>query len=412
MDDNTIIPVISSDRIEKGKEKALRFIVGKKVKGEGKRTFPVLYLGLRRLFPLAQEDSINHGILSDLTQEEVVQYQELHNSILLLNETINPELVDTVNKRFYAARTSKYDSLGNSAGQDNVGQIISAILSFRRLQRKLGNNYQGGILLIDEIDATLFAGAQEKLIAKLFRLAQDLKLQIVFTTHSIEILQLLKLPKYKADSEIVFLDNTSGVVRNNQGNDVTIEKMINNIMVMYEQQSSHKIHIFCEDYEASIWIKNMLGSKITKHLHVLSDSFSGSNLVNIANKKIPLLNKCVFVLDGDQQGSMRNNRCPRVVLLPGNERPENIFYNYLRALPADDTFWGGFGMYNQQLCFRDLPVISTEREVMKRWFRDQEKYWGRGASRLFNKWKRVNESTVTKFVGLIKAALHRCGKEL
>jgi len=267
-------------------------------------------------------------------------------------------------------------------------------------------------LLIDEIDATLFAGAQEKLIAKLFRLAQDLKLQIVFTTHSIEILQLLKLPKYKADSEIVFLDNTSGVVRNNQGNDVTIEKMINNIMVMYEQQSSHKIHIFCEDYEASIWIKNMLGSKITKHLHVLSDSFSGSNLVNIANKKIPLLNKCVFVLDGDQQGSMRNNRCPRVVLLPGNERPENIFYNYLRALPADDTFWGGFGMYNQQLCFRDLPVISTEREVMKRWFRDQEKYWGRGASRLFNKWKRDNESTVTKFVGLIKAALHRCGKEL
>jgi AAA15 family ATPase/GTPase len=171
LDNGDVVPVISTDRIEKGKDKTLRLVVGKKIKGEGKRSFPVIYLGLRRLFPLAQEDKISTNTPTDLTQEEIIEYQTLHNSILMLNEQINPEFVETFSKKFYATKTSSYDSLGNSAGQDNLGQIITAILSFERLKKKLGDTYLGGLLLIDEIDATLFAGAQEKLIEKMFRLA-------------------------------------------------------------------------------------------------------------------------------------------------------------------------------------------------------------------------------------------------
>jgi len=392
-----IVQVISTDRIEKGKEKTLRFIVGKKIKGEGKRYFPVIYLGLRRFFPLAQEENVNRNQQSDLTQEEIQEYQNLHNSILMLSEQINPEFIDTFSKKFYATKTTNYDCWGNSAGQDNLGQIITAILSFQRLKRKLGKEYNGGLILIDEIDVTLFAGAQEKLIEKLFRLAQDLQLQVIFTTHSIEILKRLMLSQYKQDSEVAFLDNSSGKVLNVQGDNITLTQMINNLCVMLEIKKDSKINVFCEDNEANFWLKNLLGNKITKKLRIIADNFGGGNLVYIANKKIPVFKNSIFVLDGDQNSALRNNKCPRVLLLPSDKRPEDIFYIFLRKLPANDSFWGGTGGYTQQVCFRDLPNINNDREVMKNWFRNQSQYWRKGCSKLFNRWKRNNQQLAENF---------------
>lgn len=392
LDNQNVISVVSATR----PDKSLRLVVGKRAKGGGKRTFPVIYLGLRRLFPLAQEKTIRNE-QSDLTQDEIQEYQKLHNEILMLNENINPELIDTFSKKFYATKTEKYDCLGNSAGQDNLGQILTAIFSFKRLKNLLGQNYEGGLLLLDEVDATFFAGAQEKLIEKFFRLAQDLQLQIIFTTHSIEILSRLLLPQYKRDSEVVFLDNSSGRVVNTQNDNITLSQMINNLRVMFEIQKDSKINVFCEDNEANLWLKNLLGTKITKKLYVLTDSFGSGNLVYIANKKIPVLRDSIFVLDGDQNKSLKNNKCPRVLLLPGGKRPENIFYELLRGLPANDNFWGKTGGYTQQVCFRDLATISDNRDVMKNWFRCQSIHWGRGCSKLFNRWKKENEKLVKEF---------------
>lgn len=392
LDNDDIIQVNSTKR----KNGSLRLVVGKREKGKGKRTFPVIYLGLRRLFPLAQETTIKNE-QSDLTQNEIQEYQQLHNEILMLNETINPELIDTFSKKFYATKTGSYDCLGNSAGQDNLGQILTAILSLKRLKNSLGQNYNGGLLLIDEADATFFAGAQEKLIEKFFRIAQDLQLQIIFTTHSIEALIRLRLPQYKRDCEVVFLDNTSGKVLNTQNNNITPSQMINNLRVMCEIQGNSKITVICEDNEAGLWLKNILGTKITKKLHIVADNFGSGNLVNLANKKIPDLRGSIFVLDGDQNKALKRNKCPRVLLLPNEKRPENIFYEFLRGLPADDGFWSGTGQYTQQVCFRNLATISNDRITMKKWFKSQSTYWGRGCSKLFNRWKRENEAVVNNF---------------
>lgn len=394
------VQVTSSDRLEKGRAKALRLNVGKKEKGEGKKTKPVIYLGLRRLFPLAQEKRIKQSGLNDLTENEIQEYQNLHNSILLLNETIKPEFVDTFSKKFYATTTASYDEMGNSAGQDNVGQIITAILSFKRLKENLGEEYGGGVLLIDEIDATLFSAAQEKLIEKLFRASQDLDLQIIFTTHSLEIISKLKEPQYKRDSEIIFLDNTSGSVVNAQSDDLLLSKIINNLKVTYSLlENSDDIYVFCEDAEATLWTKNLLGKKITKNLTFIKDTFGASNLIEIANKKIPIFKTSIFILDGDQQGrALRNNKSPRVINLPGDTRPENIFYSFLKNLPANDSFWGGTGEYTQQVCFKDRPTISTNRTEMKNWFLSQKPHWGQGCTRLFNRWEHANKELADAFV--------------
>lgn len=163
LDTGEKISVLSYDRKERGKERSLRLRVGKSIKEEGKLVFPVIYLGLRRLFPLAQEVEVKHEIRK-LTAEQMQKYQNLHNEVLLLNEQITPEYVDSFSKSFYATKTAKYDCLGNSAGQDNVGQILTAVLSFEKLKKLMRESYPGGILLIDELDATLYPAAQIKLV--------------------------------------------------------------------------------------------------------------------------------------------------------------------------------------------------------------------------------------------------------
>ncbi|MCV4777503.1 AAA family ATPase, partial [Escherichia coli] len=52
-----------------------------------------------------------------------------------------------------------YDHQSVSVGEDNVGQLIQAIFSFKRLKETY-SDYHGGILLIDEADAGLFPAAQ------------------------------------------------------------------------------------------------------------------------------------------------------------------------------------------------------------------------------------------------------------
>lgn len=396
LDAGELIPVLSYDRKEGGKEKSLRLRVGKSMKEEGKVIFPVIYLGLRRLFPLAQESSVKHEMRA-LSGEQIQKYQNLHNEILLLNEQITPEYVEVFSKSFYASKTGKYDCFGNSAGQDNIGQILTAILSFERLKELMRDSYPGGILLIDEIDATLYPAAQIKLIEKLFRLSQDLNLQVIFTTHSTDVVETMMDPKYQQHAKVIYLTGDSGHIKNAQ-DQITIEEIINNLKVQLPiRRKPDKITVFCEDSEARLWISNLLGNHLRQYIFFIQDSFGANQLVDLANKRIPVFCRSIFVIDGDQNQALKRNKCPRVILLPGKNRPENIFHDFLEKLPPDDKFWGTAGGYTKQFCFRDQPNINTDRNVMKRWFNNQKLYWGRGCSKLFNRWKEANPVLANTF---------------
>jgi hypothetical protein len=398
LDNGDIIKVKSSDRVEDGEGKMLRLNVGRKIKGQGKRQLPVIYLGLRRVYPLAEEEKINKDI-SKLTEDEVTIYKDLHNRILLLGDNLEPpEYVVGSSKKFYAAKTAFYDSYGNSAGEDNIGQIITALLSFRRLKSELGGKYTGGLLLIDELDATLFPAAQQKLVEILFKWAEELDIQVVFTTHSIEMLKMMADSKYSRKAEIIYLDRSTGNIKNEQGNG-GITKMINNLTVSYKTENQmSKCFVFCEDEEARLWLRNLLDKDINKRIELIKQPIGGDHLITIANMKLPVFNNSIFVLDSDKKGNVKkNNKCPRVILLPGENNPETTFYNFLSKLPESDKFWGGFGEYTKQLCFKDLNKISSDRGKMKSWFTAQRPYVGKGYTKLFNAWKKDNLSELEDF---------------
>lgn len=399
LDDRTKIQVLSYDRIEEGKHKSLRLRVGKSEKGGGKIQLPVIYLGLKRLFPLAQEMNIKHNPDLILTSEEARLYQEFHNEVLLLlDEEVIPEYIEVMNKNFYGVKTVRYDSLGNSAGQDNVGQIITALLSFKRLKEEIGDRYNGGILLVDEIDATLYPAAQKKLIEKLFRWSQNLNLQIIFTTHSLEVLEFL-CDKYALsnDSKIIYLSKSNGKIQNIQ-NEISIMEIVSDLRVQVSSRSeSEKTYVFCEDDEARLLTKSLLSKSVNKNLYYPNKCFGAGELVNLANMKLPQFRRCVFVLDGDQRKKVNKNVTNQIVFLPSNERPENVFYKYLRSIGPSNDFWGKTGGYTQQVCFRDMNTISNDRTKMKKWFNDQKPYLGRAYSKLFSQWKADNKDAVILF---------------
>lgn len=399
LDNGESIPASSYDRIEKGKPRSLRFRVRKSEAGEGKIVLPVIFLGLRRLFPLAQEEKVIHNPTLKLTKEEIELYQKFHNDVLILREIIDPELIEVSNKIYYSVKTNKYNAIGNSAGQDNIGQIITALLSFRRLKNSV-SDYSGGILLIDELDATLYPGAQIKLIENLFSWAQKLNLQIIFTTHSLEILNTLFKDEYQFHSKVIYLAdiNGDGKVSNYQSK-ADIKKITADlIMLPAEKEYYSKIPVFCEDEEARLWLSNILIKDNKQKIQILNENFGGDELVHWARKRVKFFKESIFVLDGDKTKKIkRSNKCPRIIFLPGDESPEKIFYKFLNTDKANLLFDSELGGFNKRTCFKDLNVISDDRDKMKNWMKSQKKYLGKGYKKLFNMWKINHKKEVEKF---------------
>lgn len=407
-DNNFDIKVVSYERKERGKPISLRFRTSKNENGqreEAKINFPVLYLGLKRLFPLAQEENILFD-QGNLSVQEIAFFNDSHNSILLMDEVIKPIQTNAKTKLFYSATTEKYDSLGNSAGQDNIGQIICSIISFQRLKKQLGNDYVGGVFLIDEIDATLFSAAQNKLIDFLFKASSNLNLQIVFTTHSIEILEQLITSQYKYNSKVCYLDKSFGKVEIKQGNDII--DIIDNLKVTITGRKKKKdeIDIYTEDFEAKLFLKNILTKENLFKSKFLNVSLGGDNLLDLANRKVPAFVNSLIVLDGDKKISVSKPTPKYVLTLPGTIRPENIFFEFLEQLDVNNDFWKISKSYTKQFCFKDQKNIG-DRIVMKRWFNAQLKYWGVNGKNLFKIWKLENLKEIEDFNKKFSKALEK-----
>lgn len=395
-EDGKSIQAISNARIEKDKPTTIRVRVGRSMRGSGKLRFPVIYLGMGRLFPLTLEKSIKSNA-STLNASEIQEFADMHNEILLMvDEQVQPESITTANKSFYAPKTTIYNHLGNSAGQDNLGQIITALLSFKRLRDDLGAGYHGGILLIDELDASLFPAAQIKLVEHLHQKALQLNLQIFFTTHSLEVLK--ETSKFN-DAKSIFLDKSPGaiVVRDN----LDYDELQKNLLVLGPDAFKtivSKRFVYCEDHEAEYMLKSILPKEIKDKIDIYSTGLGQNQLKEIAKRRIPDFKNSIIILDGDSSSSSIRN----VLTLPGKYGPDRILYDYLKSKDST-TFEGIQKGYTKQFCFKDFNVISPDseprtREKYKRWHKQQKKYWGNNARKVWLLWVADNQKDVNNFI--------------
>lgn len=160
---------------------------------------PTIYLSLSRLYPLG-ETKLGISNLSNRTKfiqkGYYKQYATMYNDVF--PDSIDPNNIQAsiitkqvTGKKRININPNKSSSTTQSVGQDNLGSIIGAITDFYALKDQLGENYKGGILCIDELDASLHPSA----LLSLFNLLNEqtekdkLNLQVLITTHSLTILK-------------------------------------------------------------------------------------------------------------------------------------------------------------------------------------------------------------------------------
>ncbi len=306
-----------------------------------KFTHPVIFLSLRRLYPIVNRKDYKKTEYEYLRGEKAIQFIKLNNELLNRSATAatgtDSEIKSTV------AHTDKYDQDSVSAGEDNAGQIILAIMSFRKLKEEY-KDYKGGLLLIDEADSALFPAAQIKLVDMLYREAKELNLQVILTSHSSTLIQhAYELGKrYQKDLKVIYLSDTYGdiqVCEDYSWNDIDAD--LNTKTIAYNDNISlPKINVYFEDKEAYSFFQRLtFRKKFKKYINSYPDiSLGCSNYIQLAKKKIPEFSKnSIICLDGDAKKA--SDGINSIVVLPGELSPEQLIFEYLYNLPKDNSIW-------------------------------------------------------------------------
>jgi predicted ATPase len=240
-------------------------------------THPVIFLSLKRLFPIAAR---NYKV-SDF--EYLKKYKQ--EFIKLTNELLNrcssnaTGTDGTIGSA--VAHGENYDHESVSAGEDNAGQIIMALMSFRKLKEEYPD-YKGGLLLIDEADAGLFPTAQVNLLKMLDRECKSLNLQVVMTSHSPVLIEYAfeqSQHPYRRRYRTVYLSNTYGDVQVMQDwSWAQISADINTKTITAASGAAlPKVNVYFEDKEAVDFFSALMSRQpIKKFTNPLSEITLGS----------------------------------------------------------------------------------------------------------------------------------------
>ena len=304
-----------------------------------------------------------------------------------------------------------YDVYGNSAGQDNIGQILTAIISFQRLKANLREEYLGGLLLIDELEVTLFPGALFSLLAFLLKQAGELNIQIIFTSHSLDVLKKLQETSFKRHSSCIYIDKSRGKVRCQNALNEELSRLEADLKQEVYSNSQifiNKTKIWVEDDEARVFLRNITSSNNLRQMNIVDKvSLGCGNLLNLVQQKIPEFSKgySVIVLDGDAKSlssfrKMKPANKKHIVFLPTNQNPESVILNFLKNLNESDEFWDDqIGGYTKEIFIRNLLSENevTDRVKIKEWFNKEKQYWGRDCKKVFSRWAKDNEAFINEF---------------
>lgn len=371
-------------------------------KRSSKQNWPTLFLGLSRLFPLGESSSISlaHSKYSVIPDQYKTSMINNYKRILSINDPIQDmqsvTLPDVKKKTAFGIVTESYDYLSNSAGQDNLGQILLAVESFRLLKDRAQETYNGGLLLIDEIDATLHPSAQVKLVQYLLKEAKALSLQIVFTTHSLSILNYVAKSLLASsvnpditenDTNLYYLSTANGALQ------VITNPSYYTVQSLLEEDpliSQHtKIKVYTEDSEARWFIKNLPGEnweQLRSRIDLLNTEIGNESILSIVKgDPIYFFNK-IIILDGDsiQKKKIKddidslNKANQHIFVLPGDQSPEKSILYFLQS---DTESANNF--FNQQICLNQGITKSyylhsndqsakDDRVALKNWLKKFE----------------------------------------
>jgi energy-coupling factor transporter ATP-binding protein EcfA2 len=323
----------------------------------------------------------------------------------------NYSIGETDKKKGVGIETDKYDYLTNSSGQDNLGQILMAILSFKRLKLQR-EDWTGGLLLIDEIDATLHPAAQKRLIDLLIKEAKINNIQVVVTTHSSDLLKhICNKTAHNSDSknnnvELYYFTNGNRHLEMRRNPEYSTNE--NDLLVESMLQNANKVKIYSEDAENRWFIKKLVPEYLP-YVDMLDVKIGCDQLLSLYTGDVSYFGNVLIVLDGDVADKdlqtipeQLRKRLNNIIRLPGNVRPEEVIYNYVLSLESEHPYWENAVKVDMNWTYfkENGPESSRynkgkERENYKKWFEDHQAIFD--STRLYDFWAADNKDLVEKF---------------
>lgn len=397
-------------------------------------THPVIFLSLKRLYPIADRkyEISDFEYLKKHKQEFI----RLTNELLNRGSSVATGTDGTISSA--VAHGDNYDHESVSAGEDNAGQIILALMSFRKLKEEY-LDYKGGLLLIDEADAGLFPTAQLNLLKMLDRECKNLNLQVVMTSHSPVMIEhaFEQSQKFRRRFKTVYLSNTYGDVQVMQDwSWAQISADINTKTIAAATGGAlPNVNIYFEDKEAADFFAALMTRQpIKKFTTPMREITLGcSNYLQLIQKGIPEFSqRSIVCLDADQALKIKGKNFKTVVLLPGDLPPDQLIFEHLYNLSADHEFWKNDMQFSRDVftnsarevinefaingdaadvkkCLSEYQGGKTPREVFKRFYKgeDFQKLVSSGANS-HNPWKHwieSNPAASNEFMEKFKAAI-------
>lgn len=389
--------------------------------GSGYIQYPVLYLSLRRLFPLGEDSKVDESHDVELTEDEKKEYKKFHDDVLFnVYEEAQPLYVEGAEKQTIGVNTDTYDWRSNSAGQDNLGKIVLALFSFKRLKEKYPNDYKGGILAIDELDTTLFPASQIKIMKSMLSYASKNKIQIIFTTHSLTLIKEACKLQEECEANKGRNGQVNVVFLKREDNHIAIKERVgygtieNDLCVQLAKKPNTQVNLYTEDNEAWLFVYNMAPAKYKSIIKHVNAKLGCTEYINMIEAKIPCFSspEGLVVLDGDARLAKHFSRVDsKVLILPGAKSPEQVVADWINGLSDTHPFWKSINPnYTRQYCFQTYHYHDlNNREKAKSWFQSQctKDVWGTTAHKMMKYWKKDFKSDVDSFVEDFKRMI--CG---
>lgn len=439
----------TTDDYKKHQSKEIHFryrLIPKKEKGvwetNSKVKWPSYYLGLSRIYPVGEtEDAKKKSLPDDIAQHIIKKHAQILSERFISEEDLKFQNlnIQNVEKSKSGIQTNEYGATSNSSGQDNLGQILLTLSSFEKLRESLGSNYHGGILAIDELDATLHPAAQNKLFDWLYLRSKELNLQIVFTTHSLSLLEhasskINEKGVSNNDIKIAYLrtepDKPGEII---ESEDPKPEFFKYNLTQTYATKISfsNPVNVIMEDNVAREFCKLIFSNSSFEELSKVrfpEVNISWSHLLNLIFAMPNDFRDAIFILDPDKTPSDTNNELKNYLTknvssiipndpkgnlftLPGTKSIEQTLWEFLKKLSSDSSFFNDEFILNhgfdKDRAIESQTKYQNDTNKFKHWFEDNiqymsilEKYWilenkqivQKFCENVYQSYKRINSS--------------------
>lgn len=323
---------------------------------DAKIPFPSIYLGMKRIASIGESDENDVSAKKSQMHEDDRALMVSFVKHVIVGSKVNNEAIEVKSSKKKAVHPGydHHEALAVSMGQDSLGSIATALASFNKLKRDQADSYQGGILIIDELDVGFHPHAIQKLSSALKNYAKKLNLQVVATTHSPILIESVHPEgngnEHSPDSVVYLIDTNRPRMAEDQSLESILSDMRLEIQLDGQKVAKPVLPMYFEDEETFDFFngivngrqRGLIGRACGVKIEVVSISLPGSNLLALPDKD-PLFLKRILVVDADtripkkakDRGNSLKLPCPQGA--SGTDRsPENTIKKFIRDMAQSD----------------------------------------------------------------------------